>query len=140
MKQQHFTIESYDTKDGEVIVMTEKYSIAITVTIPQDKFEWWLRLEDKLEWCIDTADHQGEHQQFFGTMSLEEYWATDERYIKEDLYKYIITHPIKKDGVVFSNSLESLLLAFDLHNAQRINPLFNTRWEHEQEIFDELIN
>lgn len=140
MKQQHFTIESYDTKDGEITVMTEKYNIAITVTIPQDKFEWWLRLEDKLEWVMDTSDHTGQHHQFAGTMSLNEYWDSDKHFIKKDLYEYITTHPIRKDGVVYSNSLDSIILAFDLHNAKRINPMPFQRWEHEQEIFVELLN
>jgi len=141
MKQQpQFKIESYELDNNEITVMLEKYSIAIPVTIPQDKFEWWLRTNDKLQWVLNTHDHSGYHQQFQGTMSLAEYWESDTHHIKADLYDYITTNPIKRDDVVYTNSTESLLLAFDLHNAQRINPLFNTRWEHEQEIFEQLFN
>lgn len=140
MKQpQLFKVEGYEA-DNEITVMLEKYSIAIPVTIPQDKFEFWLRTEDKLQWVLNTHDHSGYHQQFQGTMSLQEYWDTATHCIKQDLYEYITTHPIKRDEVVYTNSTESLLLAFDLFNVQRINPLFNTRGEHEQEIFEQLFN
>lgn len=77
MQPQQFSIESYEVTNDEVIVMAEKYNSAIPVTIPKDKFEWWLRLEDKLNWELNTSDHQGEHHQFFGTMSLAEYWDSD---------------------------------------------------------------
>lgn len=133
-KQPHFKIEGYEIANNEITVMLEKYSIAIPVIIPQDKFEFWLRTEDKLQWQLVTADHTGQPQEFNGTMSLDEYWNTGDQYITPDLYQYIITNPINRDGVVYSNSVESLNLAFDLHNAQRINPVFNTRWEHEQDV------
>jgi len=137
MQPQHFTIESYEVTNEEVTVMAEKYNIGIPVTIPRDKFEWWLRVEDKLNWELNTSDHQGQHQQFFGTMSLAEYWDTNSQYIKQDLYEYIIGHPINREGVIYTNSLESLLLAFDLHNASRVHPVpFQERWEHEQNIFN----
>lgn len=137
---QHFSIESYDINQNEIIVMLQKYNIGIPITIPVDRFEWWLRLNGKLEWIIDTSDHQGEHQQFFGTMSIPEYWATEEKYIIKDLYEYITSNPITREGVLFTNSTESILLAFELHNVQRENRLFNTRWEHDQEIFEQLFN
>lgn len=141
MKQpQHFAIESYEIVNNEITVMLEKFSIAIPVTIPQDKFEWWLLNNDKLQWELNSSDHTGEHQQFTGTMSLDEYWNTDSHFIRQDLYQYITTHPIKRDDVVYSNSVDSLNLAFDLHNASRINPVFNTRWEHDQDIFEQTIN
>jgi len=136
MKQQpQFKIEGYKIANNEITVILEKYSIAIPVTIPQDKFEWWLRVNDKLQWLIT-----GSEQSISGTMSLDEYWQTDPVQIKQDLYDYITTNPIKRDDVVYSNSVDSLNLAFDLHNASRFNPLFNTRWEHDQEIFDNCLN
>lgn len=135
--QPQFKIESYEIANNEIIVMLEKYNAGIPVTIPQDKFEWWLRVENKLDWELNASDHQGQHQQFFGTMSLAEYWDGDKHYIHNDLYEYITSHPIKKDGVTFSNSLENILLHFDMFNAKRITP---HRWEHDQEIFNELIN
>lgn len=141
MKQQpQFNIESYEVADNEITVMLEKYNIGIPVIIPQDKFEWWLRTNDKLQWELNLADHTGTHQQFNGTMSLEEYWNTGSQFINADLYDYITSNPITRDGVVYTNSVDSLNLAFDLHNASRVNPVFNTRWEHEQEIFEQLLN
>ena len=117
--------------------MLEKYSIGIPVTIPQDKFEWWLRTEDKLQWELNTSDHTGQHQQFTGTMSLDEYWNTGTQYIAQDLYDYITTNPITRENVVYSNSVDSLNLAFDLHNASRVHPVpFQTRWEHDQDILN----
>lgn len=133
----YFNIENYQATETEVIVTTERYSIAIPVTIPKDKFELWLRVKDKLQWTIHTG---GKIQQFTGTMSLSEYWATAAKFIQQDLYEYIINHPIKREDVVYSNSVESLLLAFDLHNVQRVEPIFNTRWEHDQEIFQQVFN
>jgi len=129
--QRQFKIESYEIANNEISVMTEKNYIAIPVTIPLDKFEWWLRVEDKLQWVIDTSDHTGEHQQFTGTMSLEEYWNTSDIDIHNDLYEYIFSNPILTiDGVIYSTGLDSLLFSFTLHNAKRVLP----RWEHEQSI------
>ena len=134
---QQFEIENYELCNECITVITEKYNAEIPVTIPRDKYEWWLRLEGKLEWEINTSDHQGGHHQFYGTMSLYEYWDSDSQYIKADLYEYIVSHAINRDGVLYTNSLESLLLAFDLHNASRVNPVpFQTRWEHEQDILN----
>jgi len=137
MQQKFFNIENYDVTDTEIVATTERYKIAIPVTIPRDKFELWLRVKGKLQWTIHTG---GKIQQFTGTMSLPEYWAIDQQHIKQDIYEYIILHPIKRDGAVYSNSIDSLLLAFDLHNSQRVNPVFNTRWEFEQEIFEQVLN
>lgn len=136
MVQQFFKIENYEVTEAEVIATTERYKIAIPVTIPRDKFELWLRVKGKLQWTIHTG---GKIQQFTGTMSLPEYWATDQQHIKQDLYEYILSHPITRDGVVYTDSVQSLLLAFDLHNSQRFQPLPFELWEHDQ-IFSELIN
>lgn len=136
MQQPQFNIENYIVANNEIVVMAEKYSIGIPVTIPQDKFEWWLRVNNKLQWELKST----ESQPITGTMSLDEYWNTDSHFIRQDLYQYISSNPIKRDDVVYSNSLDSLNLAFDLHNAQRINPVFNTRWEHDQEIFSQVFN
>lgn len=134
---QQFSIECYEVCNDCITVITEKYNAEIPVTIPRDKFEFWLRLESKLDWVMDTSDHQGEHHQFNGTMSFDEYWSSDSHYIKADLYQYIVSHPIQREGVVYTNSLESLLLAFDLHNAARVHPVpYQTRWEHDQDILN----
>lgn len=139
-KQREFKIESYDIQDKEILVDLQKCSISIPVTIPQDKFEWWLRVNNKLEWVFDISDHTGEHQQFNGTMSLGEYWATNTEYIHDDLYDYIVSHPIKYNGAIFTNSLVSIMLTFELHNDRRVEPMPFERWEHDQEIFNELLN
>lgn len=135
MQPQQFNIEGYYITDNEITVTTERYSIVIPVIIPMDKFEWWLRVNDRLKWELT-----GSEKTINGTMSLQEYWATDPHYIKQDIYAYIISNPITREGVVYSDSVQSLLLAFDLHNTQRISPVFNTRWEFEQEIFEQVLN
>ncbi len=136
----HFNIESYEIAENKITVILEKYSIAIPVIIPQDKFEWWLKINDKLRYELNTSDHTGQHHQFEATLSLGEYWDTATKYINQDLYDYICSNPISRDDVVYSNSVDSLNLAFDLHNAKRINPVFNIRWEHDQEIFEQVFN
>lgn len=135
MQPQQFKIEGYELENSQITVMLEKYNIAMPITIPQDRFEWWLRLNKKLEWEISAPDLK-----LLGNMTLDEYYKTDDQHIKQDLYSYITGNPITREGVLYTNSMESIMLAFDLHNAQRINPLFNTRWEHEQEIFEQLFN
>ena len=84
--------------------------------------------------------HGGENQSITGNMSLEEYWQTDPQLICADIYCYVISNPIKRDGAVFTNSVDSLNLAFELHNARRVEPVFNTRWEFDQEIFETILN
>jgi len=139
MQQPQFNIEGFEISENEITVSTERYSIVIPVLIPLDKFEWWLKMNDKLEWNMNLGGDVVEA--FFGKMTLHEYWLTDPVYINQDLYAYISTNPIiTKEGDFFSNGLDSLLLAFDKHNAARLNPVFNTRWEHSQEIFEQVFN
>jgi len=135
MQQPQFNIEGFEITNNEITVNTEKYSIIIPVTIPLDKFEWWLRVNDKLQWKLTGS----ETQNITGNMSLEEYWQTDPQLICADLYSYVISNPIVRDGAVFTNSVDSLNLAFGLHNARRSEPVFNSRWEHDQ-VFIELFN
>ena len=110
-----FIIEGYDreVKDGYIIVECEKNDILIPVEIPEKKFHLFLREEDKLSWIMDSSDHTGEHVQASGDMSYEEYWNCETRYIYEDLYEYITTHPINFRGKIYENALESLLPAFE---------------------------
>jgi len=137
--QPQFNIEGFEITDNQITVNTEKYSIIIPVVIPLDKFEWWLRMNDKLEWNMNLGGDVVEA--FFGKMSLPEYWAIEPEHIKQDLYQYISTNSIiTKEGDFFSTGVDSLVLAFDKHNAARSNPVFNTCWEHEQLLFTQCFN
>ena len=90
-----FEIEDYNISEEEIEVIAFKNNEEKNYTIDRQKFENWLRFNDKLDYCLDWADYAGEHQQETGQMSLDEYWESSRECIKEDLYDYII---IKIEG------------------------------------------
>lgn len=93
-----FEIEDYNISDEEIEVTTFKNDVEKNYTIDRQKFEKWLRHNDKLDYCFDWSDYAGEHQQEVGQMSLDEYWESGREYIYQDLYDYII---IKIEGEKF---------------------------------------
>lgn len=121
---QHFKVTNYEIIGNFISVIITKYHIEIPIRIPTDKFEHFLKIEDKLDWELNTTDHTGEHLQFLGTMSLDEYWNTNKKYILVDLYDYITKNPITFRGQVFTDSVRNLCLTFDLCNAKRKHPEF----------------
>ena len=82
-----FNITDFNLWEKEIEVLTDKKDYFI----PRQKFEDWLRWDDRLNWEMNYSDHNGDHKQETGVMSLEEYWSTDQKGIKEDLYDYIVT-------------------------------------------------
>lgn len=122
--KQEFNIEIFTLiRENDIIVFIEKYGIAIPITIPQDKFKIFLLTQSKLEFQLIYSEEPGPND---GNMTMQEYWRTGRKkagleLIHKDLYEYIVSHSITYEGVVFSNSLTSIKLAFDLHKAFRKN-------------------
>ncbi|HRC03171.1 MAG TPA: hypothetical protein PLJ18_12010 [Niabella sp.] len=114
---QHFYIDDYYMTKAGIVVEVTKSGIMIPVTIPELEFEWFLQMNEKLNWEYSHTD--GIHGT--GKMTMEEYWATDKAEIHADLYSFITTHPIKNKGTVWTDSTKSLSLAFDLHLAKKRN-------------------
>lgn len=85
-----FEIEDYNISDEEIEVTTFKNGEEKNYIIDRQKFERWLRHNDKLDYCFDWSDYRGDHQQDTGQMSLEEYWESSRKCICEDIYDYII--------------------------------------------------
>lgn len=130
-KQPQFNIESYENENGHLIVTIERHDLAFPAHVDKAKFEWWLRLNDKLEWTMTTSDHTGEPQHFSGTMSLDEYWELGYN-VKEDLYEYMQTNQVEVEGAKYG--FNDLLLLLDIKGSQNINITPLPRWEHDQEI------
>lgn len=108
-----FKIESFTRITGiNIKVFVTHENVGLTVTIPEDKYNIWLRTTGKLDWCMDYADHQGEHVQKEGVMTIDEYWNTTHvEIIQYELYEYISTHPIKYKTEVRQDAVESILSA-----------------------------
>lgn len=121
----HFLIEDYEIKNETVIVTLQKSGVIIPITIPLEKFKFFLVTNGKLDWELNTSDHTGEHQQFTGSMTMDEYWGTDEKLIHEDLYEYITTNPITYRGDVYTDSVGQINRSFDLFIAKRRMPQIN---------------
>jgi hypothetical protein len=66
---------------GELFIHTDQGEVK------REAFETWLIQNSKLDWCLDTANYKGEHDQRLGTFTLEQYYETP--YIKTDLEDYI---------------------------------------------------
>ena len=115
----NFIIADYEVCENSLIAYLQKNCIQIPITLPTSKFEQWLRHNDRLSWELNTTDNTGEHLQFHGTMSIDEYWNTDKKYIKADLYDYITRNPITFRGEVYTDSMANIMLAFDIHEAGR---------------------
>lgn len=106
---QLFEIENYDVRNNHIEVFTVKHMTCIPVRIPLDTYTAFLLRTDKRQFELNYSDHQGEHVQRCGTMTMEEYWNQNDSYIKSDLYEYITTHPINFRGEVRENAAESLM-------------------------------
>lgn len=136
-QQPQFNIESYENENGHLIVTIERNDLAFPAHVDKDKFEWWLRINDKLEWAMSTSDHTGEPKHFNGTMSLGEYWELDYN-VKEDLYEYMKTNQVEVEGAKYT--FDDLLLLLDIRGSQYINITPIPRWEHDQEIWGDILN
>jgi len=109
----HFDVSDFIRQHNKILVNIEKDNILIPITIPQDKFETFLLVTDKLQWEMNYSE-AGEHKQESGTMSYEEYWSQDANIIEGDLYEYITTHPINYKGQVYTNPVQQLNISFQL--------------------------
>jgi len=89
--QNLFQIDEYNVCDDEIEVFLLKGGEEKTIFISREKFEKWLKEDNRLDWVFDCADTMGEHYQETGTMPVESYYEActiDE--VKSDLYDYII--------------------------------------------------
>ena len=89
--QNLFHIDEYNVYDDEIEVFLLKDGQEKTIFISREKFEKWLKEDNRLDWVFDCADTMGEHYQETGTMPVESYYEActiDE--VKTDLYDYII--------------------------------------------------
>ncbi len=83
------------------IIEIEKEGDSIAVTLDNDKtilvdandFKSFLVRHDRLDYCNDNVQ-AGEHIQFAGTISFEEYMQSELQYIAPDMYDYIICKKI----------------------------------------------
>lgn len=78
-------------KIGDTIhleVNRDDYEIAV------EKFELFLLIHDRLNWEINYSDHNGNHVQRSGVMSMNEYWDSNKEYIMEDLNYFLVTQKL----------------------------------------------
>lgn len=57
------------------------------IVIDKEKFELFLKMNNKLDYIMD-YNEAGEHRQYSGTLSLEEYYE-DAKQLESDLVEYI---------------------------------------------------
>lgn len=108
-----FEVESYFSafhKNDEMLEVVLKNGGKRAVAyIPKKKYEFWLLTSGKLLWSI-TRREAGVHrvEELEGTMTHKEYWSQDMPYIYDDIYEYIMTHPVVSRGNVFSEETRSI--------------------------------
>lgn len=86
-----FEIDEYELFDEEINVTVTNGHQEKEIPVPRERFEKWLKYDDRLEWIRDSVDHLGEHVQQTGTVPAEMYWEDFHSYrIKSDLYDFIV--------------------------------------------------
>ena len=85
-----FEITDFTLFESEIEVTVERGECEKTISVPRGRFEKWLQNTDRLDYCSDYADCQGEHVQQTGTYSIEGYWSDINIEKKVDLYEFII--------------------------------------------------
>lgn len=119
---EHFEIEQYYLQDSKIEVDIVKNELLITIYIPTEKFKNWLEDDGRLDFCLDSCDHSGNHVQVTGKITFEEYLEGNKRmYILQDLYEYIVTNPITYRKKIYENSLDSILAAFENYPKSPLN-------------------
>lgn len=81
-----FDIKDYNVWENDIEIFSDKKDWIIS----RSGFENWLRFSDRLNWEMNISDHNGNHVQETGVMSIEEYWSLDQNSIKTDLYDYVV--------------------------------------------------
>ena len=88
--KQLFEINDFTLFDEEIEVTVERGQREKTISVPRARFEKWMQNTDRLDYCNDYADCQGEHVQQTGTFSIEGYWSDINIEKKVDLYEFIV--------------------------------------------------
>lgn len=110
MQKKLFKITDYSIYlEKEVVIvdcMNEQETRLVSVTIKIPAFTDFLIFNDKLNWELNLSE-AGEHKQTTGQMSMDEYWDCME-YITEDLYEFIVKHPIEFRKKTVENAGQSI--------------------------------
>ncbi len=123
MSQKHFNVDQFEVMENLIEVSIMKAGVSIPITIPKDKFLFFLLRDGKLDSEME-YELLGENKiPITSTMSQQEYWATAKKDIQQDLYEYIISNPITYRGNVFTNSVMQLNNSFDLFIARKRRPM-----------------
>lgn len=117
--QHEFEIESYRIieKTNSILVYIKRGKLAIPITIPKEQFEFWLRTSQRLMTVMVLHEPGTKNKQVDAVMSKDEYWKLDDAEIHNDLYDYIVTHPINYRGITYERSLTSINWAFNNHRS-----------------------
>ena len=92
--KQLFEIDDFNLWDKEIEVFLIQGEKEKEVSISRAKFEKWLKDSGRLDYCNDSADYAGEHQQETGSISLDNYWNDIMIDKRKDLYDYIILNMV----------------------------------------------
>ena len=104
-----FQIDTYEVFENDIeieILQNDKLEL---ITASRLQFEKWLEDSDRLDYCFDSCDAFGEHQQETGTLPVERYFDDykDEK-IKNDLYDFIVVKMLWKEvfQIDFKNAVK----------------------------------
>lgn len=88
-----FEIEQY-YRTGKLVFVTcdfPRMQDYKEVVLNRSDFEKWLDISDRLEWCSDTSDYNGEHVQKTGKFTPYLYWEyCDRSRVDQDLHDFIV--------------------------------------------------
>lgn len=112
--KQAFNIENFRfIKDNKIYVSIVRGKLSMPITIPLEQYEVWLLIAQRLITVMVLHDEENKGQIIDTVMSKEEYWQLPDAEIHEDLYYFIISHPILFRNRIYQNSLVSINYGFN---------------------------
>lgn len=104
-----FEITDFTIEDETIEVEIKKGDQEKIVSVPRQRFEKWLKVDDRLNWEDNYSDYGGCHVQQLGTYSIDEYWELlSNSDIEKDLYDFIITK-MSDARKIFDTTLNNIL-------------------------------
>lgn len=117
MEKNLFKISVFNKQQDFIFVDLEKdnCNCVVPITVDVKNYEFWLMTNNKLEWSLEYTETPKTITTTKGKMSKEEYWSSNNSFIKDDIYSYICSNKIMFRGEVCEDSVSSILNAFINH-------------------------
>lgn len=105
-------IFSYSHEKNVISLGVEYRNRSMIITISHHLFEIWLSKNERLDWIMSFTSDDDEFEEMSGMMTIDEYWAMDEDYVKEDLLQYLEDNPLEYKSIIYDD-ISKLIYVID---------------------------